>query len=185
MKEIRTIALADQAAFKRFQDILLAEKASGNTFVETQKVEDFAAFVEQSRRFEAQTDRPDWSTSTNYYYFLDGEIVARIVCRWQLEKGDLATVGGHIGYVTRTDYRGQGIMTALLAFALEQYQKRGIKRVLITANKDNIASRKTIEKAGGILEDIIQVADDYPTKRMAGQAIARYWIDLGGRDSDG
>ncbi|HEL0550498.1 GNAT family N-acetyltransferase [Streptococcus equi] len=185
MKEIRTIALADQAAFKRFQDILLAEKASGNTFVETQKVEDFAAFVEQSRRFEAQTDRPDWSISTNYYYFLDGEIVARIVCRWQLEKGDLATVGGHIGYVTRTDYRGQGIMTALLAFALEQYQKRGIKRVLITANKDNIASRKTIEKAGGILEDIIQVADDYPTKRMAGQAIARYWIDLGGRDSDG
>lgn len=185
MKEIRTIALADQAAFKRFQDMLLAEKASGNTFVETQKVEDFAAFVEQSRRFEAQTDRPDWSTSTNYYYFLDGEIVARIVCRWQLEKGDLATVGGHIGYVTRTDYRGQGIMTALLAFALEQYQKRGIKRVLITANKDNIASRKTIEKAGGILEDIIQVADDYPTKRMAGQAIARYWIDLGGRDSDG
>lgn len=185
MKEIRTIALADQASFKRFQDILLAEKASGNTFVETQKVEDFAAFVEQSRRFEAQTDRPDWSTSTNYYYFLDGEIVARIVCRWQLEKGDLATVGGHIGYVTRTDYRGQGIMTALLAFALEQYQKRGIKRVLITANKDNIASRKTIEKAGGILEDIIQVADDYPTKRMAGQAIARYWIDLGGRDSDG
>lgn len=151
MKEIRTIALADQAAFKRFQDILLAEKASGNTFVETQKVEDFAAFVEQSRRFEAQTDRPDWSTSTNYYYFLDGEIVARIVCRWQLEKGDLATVGGHIGYVTRTDYRGQGIMIALLAFALEQYQKRGIKRVLITANKDNIASRKTIEKAGVVV----------------------------------
>ncbi|HEL0462825.1 TPA: GNAT family N-acetyltransferase [Streptococcus equi subsp. zooepidemicus] len=171
MKEIRTIALA--------------EKASGNTFVETQKVEDFAAFVEQSRRFEVQTDHPDWSTSTNYYYFLDGQLVARIGCRWQLEKGDLATVGGHIGYVTRTDYRGQGIMTALLAFALEQYQKRGIKRVLITANKDNIASRKTIEKAGGILEDIIQVADDYPTKRMAGQAIARYWIDLGGRDSDG
>ncbi|HEL0025562.1 TPA: GNAT family N-acetyltransferase [Streptococcus equi subsp. zooepidemicus] len=184
MKEIRTIALADQAAFERFQDILLAEKASGNTFVETQKVEDFAAFVEQSRRFEVQTDHPDWSTSTNYYYFLDGQLVARIGCRWQLEKGDLATVGGHIGYVTRTDYRGQGIMTALLAFALEQYQKRGIKRVLITANKDNIASRKTIEKAGGILENIVQVADDYPTTSLAGQAIARYWIDLRGKDCD-
>lgn len=37
-------------------------------------------------------------------------------------------------------------MTALLAFALEQYQKRGIKRVLITANKDNIASRKPLKR---------------------------------------
>lgn len=176
---IRCIQLSDQAAFEKFQAMLLAEKAAGNPFVETKKVVDFPAFVAKSKRFETQTDHPDWSTSTNYYYFLDDELVARIGCRWQLEKGDLERFGGHIGYVTRTDYRGQGIMTELLLFALECYRKRGILRVLITANRYNIASRRTIEKVGGILEDIVQVPMDYNVSSLAGQELARYWINLG------
>lgn len=48
-------------------------------------------------------------------------------------------------------------MTKLLNFALEQYAKRSINPVLITAREDNIASRRTIEKAGGILENIIDL----------------------------
>ncbi|MCL6221168.1 GNAT family N-acetyltransferase [Streptococcus dysgalactiae subsp. equisimilis] len=177
--EIRQISWSDQAAFEKFQALLLAEKAAGNSFVETKKIVDFPAFVAKSKRFETQTDHPDWSTSTNYYYFLDDELVARIGCRWQLEKGDLERFGGHIGYVTRPDYRGQGIMTELLLFALECYRKRGILRVLITANRYNIASRRTIEKVGGILEDIVQVPTNYNVSSMAGQELARYWINLG------
>lgn len=94
-------------------------------------------------------------------------------------KGDLERFGGHIGYVTRPDYRRQGIMTELLLFALECYRKRGILRVLITANRYNIASRRTIEKVGGILEDIVQVPMDYNVSSMVGQELARYWINLG------
>ncbi|CAN2924373.1 GNAT family N-acetyltransferase [Streptococcus dysgalactiae] len=176
---IHRIQLSDQAAFEKFQAMLLAEKAAGNPFIETKMVTDFPAFVTKSKRFETRTDHPDWSTSTNYYYFLDDELVARIGCRWQLEKGDLERFGGHIGYVTRPDYRGQGIMTELLLFALECYRERGILRVLITANRYNIASRRTIEKVGGILEDIVQVPMDYNVSLMAGQELARYWINLG------
>lgn len=61
-------------------------------------------------------------------------------------------------------------MTKLLNFALEQYAKRSINPVLITAREDNIASRRTIEKAGGILENIIDLED--------GHRLARYWIRL-------
>lgn len=90
--EIRQISWSDQAAFEKFQALLLVEKAAGNSFVETKKVVDFPAFVAKSKRFETQTDHPDWSTSTNYYYFLDDELVARIGCRWQLEKGRFGKV---------------------------------------------------------------------------------------------
>ena len=62
--------------------------------------------------------------------------------------------------------RGEG----LLNFALEEYAKRGISPVLITAREDNTASRKTIEKAGGILEKVIDLEN--------GHRLARYWIRL-------
>ena len=87
-----------------------------------------------------------------------------------IEKGDLLCIGGHIGYATAPDFRQQGVMTKLLAFALEQYRQRGIKRVLITAREDNLPSRKTIEKVGGKLENILPLED--------GHHLARYWIDL-------
>lgn len=174
MKEIRKLTLADEAAFAAFQAVLLAEKATGNDLVETKKVQDFQAFFEKTRRQEQETDDPNWSTSTNYYYFKDGEMVARIGCRWEL-KGELARVGGHIGYVTRTDYRGQGIMTELLAFALKKYAQRGVAQVLITARTDNRASCRLIEKFGARPDG--QVQD-------RGYNWQRYWVSTGGEKDD-
>ena len=69
-------------------------------------------------------------------------------------------------------------MTDLLQFALERYRERGILSVLITANVNNLPSRRTIEKAGGRLENIIRLEDDFPAAHMAGQDLARYWLDL-------
>lgn len=176
--EIRTISLQDETAFRAFQDLLLEEKQEGNTFVETKKVTDFTSFVKKSKVLETETTNPDWSTQTTYFAFDQGEILGKISCRWEIDKGDLARAGGHIGYVTSPKYRQQGIMTDLLAFALAKYQERGILKVLITAHADNLASRRTIEKAGGSLEDFMTLEDDYPSSHMAGQTIARYWIDL-------
>lgn len=169
-KDIRRLQLSDEAAFRDFEASLLAEKAAGNAFVQTKKVADFPAFVAKLERFESQTDHPDWSTATHFYYFLDEVLVARIGCRWELDKGDLRTIGGHIGYVTRPDYRGRGIMSDLLTFALAEYRKRHISPVLITALATNVASRRTIEKAGGRLENTIKLEN--------GQDLARYWIDV-------
>lgn len=176
--EIRTLDERDEVAFRAFQDLLLAEKASGNAFIETKKVTDFSAFVQKSRALETHIGNPDWSTVTTYYAFDQGDILGKISCRWELDKGDLASVGGHIGYVTSPKYRQKGLMTALVTFALSKYRERGVTSILVTANKQNIASRKTIEKVGGRLEKSLQLPDDYPSPHMAGQTITRYWIDL-------
>lgn len=164
--EIRPIDFCDEEAYCSF---LASFKNDDNPFVApetTREVTDFKVFVENSRAQKREAAHPDYSTVTTYYTFVDGSIAARIACRWQLEKGNLSTVGGHIGYQTSPKFRRQGIMTKPLNFALEEYGKRGISPVLITAREDNIASRHIIEKAGGALENSIDLED--------GQRLARY-----------
>ena len=51
-------------------------------------------------------------------------------------------------------------------------EKWGILRVLVTCDDDNIGSSRTIEKNGGILENIIRGPDLEKPKR-------RYWIEIG------
>lgn len=165
---IRQLELTDQAAFLAFNRLLVAERAAGHPFIETRLVEDFTAFYEKRKRAEEQVDQPDWSRSTDYYAFIDGQIAGRIGCRWELNKGKLATVGGHIGYVTSPKFRRQGVMTALLHYALARYRERGIDRVFITALADNLPSRRTIEACGGVLQDVITLD--------TGEDLARYWL---------
>lgn len=171
--EIRKLDVSDEAAYRAYQTAL---ENDDNPFITTREIGDFKTFVENSRAQETQTTNPDYSTVTTYYAFVNGAIAGRINCRWQLEKGNLVIMAGHIGYQTTPAFRRQGIMTRLLSFALEQYAKRGINPVLITAREDNIASRRTIEKAGGILENIIDLED--------GHRLARYWITLDLENSD-
>ena len=57
----------------------------------------------------------------------------------------------------------------MLRLNLLNAQKLGIKKVLITCNKDNLASEKTIVANGGIFESFITVNDEI---------MKRYWITV-------
>ena len=80
----------------------------------------------------------------------------------------LLRYGGHIGDGVRPSRRGEGIATQMIALALEECRRLGIRRVLMTCDKDNIASARTIQKNGGMLEN--EVEHD-------GEIVQRYWID--------
>ena len=56
----------------------------------------------------------------------------------------------------------------MIALALEECRRLGIGRVLMTCDKRNIASARTIQKNGGVLEN--EVDND-------GEIVQRYWID--------
>ena len=81
----------------------------------------------------------------------------------------LMNFGGHIGYSVIKSQRQKGIATKMLALALEQCRELGIFKVLVTCDKQNIASAKTIQNNGGILENEI------PEMESITQ---RYWITL-------
>jgi len=78
--------------------------------------------------------------------------------------------GGHIGDGIRPSERGKGYGTAVMGLALEKCKEYGINKVLITCNKDNIASKKAIINNGGIYEYDITDED--------GTIEERYWVTL-------
>lgn len=94
------------------------------------------------------------------YYWLaagdgtpDDELVGFLSLRHTLNDF-LLEEGGHIGYSVRPSARRQGHATAALARALEAASGIGIAQALVTCDVDNDPSRRTIERNGGVLEDI-------------------------------
>lgn len=57
----------------------------------------------------------------------------------------------------------------MIALALEECKKHGIEKVLMTCDKNNIGSVKSIVRNGGVLEN--EIEDD-------GHIEQRYWIQL-------
>ncbi|MEC3976261.1 GNAT family N-acetyltransferase [Amycolatopsis sp. H20-H5] len=75
--------------------------------------------------------------------------------RLNLELNDeLREFGGHIGYDIRPSARGQGHATALLAATLQLARGLGIPTALLTCAPENTASRRVIERNGGVLSDV-------------------------------
>ena len=77
--------------------------------------------------------------------------------------------GGHIGDGVVPSERRKGIATKMIALALEECRKLGIKKVLMVCDKENVGSAKSIQNNGGILENEIEVE---------GVVEQRYWIEL-------
>lgn len=99
----------------------------------------------------------------------DDKVVGTLRVRHVLDDY-FSTYGGHIGYGVSPKERKKGYATKMLKDALEFCKTLNIKDVLITCNKSNIASAKTILKCGGILEDEIDKDD--------GKVFQRYWIHI-------
>jgi len=107
--------------------------------------------------------------ATQYFGVYNNRIIGTINIRHYLNDS-LLLHGGHIGYGVRPSERRKGYATKMLALALDECRKLGIDRVLITCDKNNIGSARTIQKSGGILENEIMQDD--------GGILQRYWIDI-------
>ena len=126
---------------------------------------DFDAFVERERRGEGY-DVP----RTEYWLVDGGDFIGRLTIRHRLNDR-LMVIGGHIGFDVRPTKRGHGYGNKMLEFALPKAKELGIKRVLLTADVRNVASRKIIEKYNGVLENQISNPE-------MGHDALRYWIDI-------
>jgi predicted acetyltransferase len=100
-----------------------------------------------------------------FLWIVDGDqFVGNLAIRHSLTPF-LLEQGGHVGYSVRPSRRREGHASRALALSLPWCRDLGIDRVLVTCDVDNEGSRRTIERNGGVQEDI-----------RAGKR--RYWIDV-------
>ena len=132
---------------------------------------DFHDFEYYLENLEIKEEAEDGRVPDTTLFCLDKDrniFVGAVNIRHYLNEGLLLT-GGHIGDGIRPSERRKGYATAMIALALEECKKLGIDRVLMSCDKENIGSAKSIIRNGGVLEN--EVEED-------GHLEQRYWIQL-------
>lgn len=128
--------------------------------------DDFDYYLQNLEVKESETLVPD---STFFLLDLDtNKLIGAVNIRHYLNEY-LLKCGGHIGDGIRPSFRNKGYGTEMIRLALDKCRQLGIDKVLIVCNKNNIGSKKTIIKNGGIKEN--EVLED-------GNIYERYWITL-------
>src|SRR5690242_3199976 len=99
---------------------------------------------------EAPTVRVRASFVAAMLWWVDGdEYLGRIAIRHRLT-AQLRASGGHIGYDVRPSARRRGHATAMLRAALPVARALGVDSALVTCDAGNVASRRVIERNGGV-----------------------------------
>ena len=130
--------------------------------------------VKRLRELAEGINLPEWYVPANAYWLVrDGStILGTLSLRHRLNES-LREIGGHIGYSIRPSARGKGYATRMLSMALQKASELGLRRVLITCDRNNRASARVIEKNGGVLER------EKPLVHKGKPRVCRhYWIEL-------
>lgn len=115
--------------------------------------DDFDAWLANVRRYSSPETTPAGKVPSTQYLALDeNEHLVGMVNLRHCLNDYLMEFGGHIGYSVRPADRKNGYAIQMLKLALDEAKALGIDRVRIACDRYNIASAKTIQANGGVLD---------------------------------
>jgi predicted acetyltransferase len=134
--------------------------------------DDFPVLIRRLRRNAEGLDLDEGRVASSTFWLVENQADIIGVSNLRHEINDaLKRIGGHIGYGVRPSRRREGHATEMLRLTLFEARKRRIERVLLTCDRENEPSVKTILNNGGQFD-----SEEYVD--VHGGVIARYWISL-------
>jgi predicted acetyltransferase len=91
---------------------------------------------------------------------------------------ELVMYSGHIGYHVYPPAQGHRYAERACRLVFPLVKQHGLNTLWITCNPENIASRRTCERLGGEMVEIVQVPEENPLYHRGETEKCRYRIDL-------
>jgi tagatose 1,6-diphosphate aldolase len=106
-----------------------------------------------------------------------GEEAGRI--RLRIGSGrELEMYAGHFGYEVHPAFRGRRYAERACRLLLPLARRHGMTTVWITCNPENLASRRTCERLGAVLVEIVPLPEESDMYRRGDRQKCRYRLDL-------
>ena len=86
---------------------------------------------------------------------------------------------GHIGYAVEPEHRGHHYAERACRLILPLAKAHGLDTIWITCNPDNIPSRRTCERLGAEMVEIVPLPEDDDQYQAGDREKCRYRLDLG------
>lgn len=170
---LRKVLPSDLDAVKEYRAEFLANGDSMDGCSNLRRFDDMWDWYKWIKDAESLETCPEnWVPDTQFISIRrsDGQLIGMLDIRHQLNDA-IFNYFGNIGYSIRASERCKGYATMQLALAKEICRTLGLNTILVSCHKKNVASAKTIQRNGGILEN--EVVDE-----RNGEILQRYWIEL-------
>ncbi len=130
----------------------------------------YEQYLENALRYSIGVEIPKDRVPSEIFFLVNEEkkILGAIDIRYALNDY-LLRYGGNIGYGIRPSERKKGYATEMLKLALYICREKGLEKVLITCDKKNLGSAKTMINNGAVLENEVENGEE---------VTQRYWIEL-------
>jgi len=113
--------------------------------------EEFPAYVQQLHDKAEGKNLKEGHIPDKEFWIIDSDGFAGRIILGLAFYPDPDRVGNHVGYAVRPSRRGKGYATKALRLLLDEARKLNIKKLMPICDAANIASRKVIERNGGVL----------------------------------
>jgi predicted acetyltransferase len=136
-----------------FQAMAEFEGEGNPQISETMTREQFPAYVQKLHDQSVGKNLKEGHMPSKEYWIIDAEGYAGRIILGLTFTPDPDRLGNHVGYAVRPSKRRKGYATKALQCLLDEARKLKIYKLMPICDPSNLASRKVIERSGGVLLD--------------------------------